>query len=323
MLTKLANWIAKPIIAWLVHERPHAEAPICDFDRLCYEIRSCDILLMEGRSPVSGIIQRVTQSSWSHAALYIGRLYDLDNPDLRALIQQHYKGNEDDQLLIESILGQGTVVSNINLYKDNHIRICRAVGLARQDAQRVITYAAGRLGMEYNVRHIFDLLRLLLPWSIIPKRIGSTIFNTNPGEATKQICSTLLAEAFSSVRFPILPHIKKTEDGNKVEYILRNPRLYTPSDFDYSPYFDIIKYPVYEMNGKPAYHHLPWSEREVYSNDKGELVEEELPRSEEIAKIPTSTDDTTKVNQPEASEASTENKRQTEINFQDDQTKSD
>jgi hypothetical protein len=68
----------------------------------------------------------------------------------------------------------------------------------------------------------------------------------------------MIAEAFSSVHFPILPHIKKNKDTG-IELFQRNPRLYTPRDFDYSPYFEIIKYPFVALDDQPAYRRLPWN----------------------------------------------------------------
>ena len=35
-------------------------------------IKPGDILLIEGRDHISGIIKYLTQSTWSHAALYVG-----------------------------------------------------------------------------------------------------------------------------------------------------------------------------------------------------------------------------------------------------------
>lgn len=80
----------------------------------------------------------------------------------------------------------------------------------------------------------------------------------------------MIAEAFYSVRFPILPLIHKQPDG-KIELIPRNTRLYTPSDFDYSPYFEIIKYPFFELSERTVYHDLPWNQDGVISDDDAGL----------------------------------------------------
>ena len=93
------------------------------------------MLLVEGRSRISEVIRQITQSSWSHAALYIGRIHDIQDPELREFVRAHFDGPDDTQLIIEGLLGKGTVISDLNTYKDDHIRICRPDGLSPKDAQ--------------------------------------------------------------------------------------------------------------------------------------------------------------------------------------------
>lgn len=251
------NKLKQKFINWLKNEQPAEEQPICDFARISYELRLCDILLIEGRSRISKIIQTITQSPWSHAALYIGRLHDIQNPVLQEKVKRHYQGVIGKQLIIESVLGEGTIVSSIEKYRDFHIRICRPTGLTQQDAQKVITSAIGHLGLQYDMRHNFDLARFLIPWRIIPRRWYSSLFTRNPGIPTKEICSLMIAESFMSVNFPILPIIK-TDKESGLQLYHRNPRLFTPRDFDYSPFFEIIKYPIIELSDTAIYQHLPW-----------------------------------------------------------------
>ena len=79
--------------------------PLSDYEKIRYELKPCDVLLVEGTSRVSEIIKLITQSPWSHAALYLGRLHDIEDPDLRRIVSQHYDGDAGDQLLVESLLG--------------------------------------------------------------------------------------------------------------------------------------------------------------------------------------------------------------------------
>lgn len=257
---QLIERLKKSIIEWLMRERRHPrEYPLCDFERIGYEVRPCDILLVEGRSRISDIIKLATQSAWSHAAIYIGRIHDVESAPLRAHIREHYDGPLDEQLVIESLLGKGTIISPLSKYRDAHLRICRPKGISRKDAQTVISYSISRLGMEYGIRHIIDLARLLLPWSILPRRWRSSLFDDRDNVSNKEICSSMLAEAFSSVKFPILPIIS-THKEKGVQFYQRNPRLFTPSDFDYSPFFEIIKYPLFELDGHTVYRSLPWTD---------------------------------------------------------------
>lgn len=271
MQFSLKNSISKWLVDLLIKQDEPSKFPLCDFDRICYEVRPCDVLLIEGRSRVAEVIKLITQSAWSHACLYIGRLHDIEDPNTRAQILKHYPDtNPNEQLIIEGILGKGTILSSIKEYKQDHIRICRPAGLARKDAQLVINYAVSRLGRAYDVRQIFDLARFLFPWTFIPRRWRSSLFQYSPGELTKESCSSLIAEAFSSVHFPILPVIKEHREKG-IELIQRFPKLYTPSDFDYSPFFEIIKYPIFELSDTPTYRNLPWKDG-AFSDDEGHVV---------------------------------------------------
>ncbi|MEH6636555.1 MAG: hypothetical protein V7700_13605 [Halioglobus sp.] len=253
----MINWIRSAIVNWLKHKKPLPQTPLSDFERIRHEVKACDVVLIEGRSRVSDVIKLVTQSSWSHAALYVGRLHDIENPQLREVLASHYQGNTDRQLIIESELELGTVVRALTIYEREHLRICRPRGLGFSDSQKVIGYAIGRLGTTYDVRHIFDLARFLFPWFIMPRRWRSTLFSTHPDKTTQTVCSTMIAEAFGHIQFPILPLVKHIE-GDRVQLFLRNPKLCTPSDFDYSPYFDIIKYPFLDFQHYTDQRLLPW-----------------------------------------------------------------
>ena len=105
------KWLGDKVIRWLVHERESAGTPFCDFNRLSFEIRPCDVLLVEGRSRVSEVIKNLTQSIWTHSALYIGRLHDIQDPQLREHIARFHHGDPDVQLIIEPLLGEGTVAA--------------------------------------------------------------------------------------------------------------------------------------------------------------------------------------------------------------------
>jgi hypothetical protein len=257
--------------SWLSHEIDTARAiPLSDFSRISNEVRLGDVLLIEGRSRISRIIRAVTLSPWTHAVFYMGRIADIEDNELRTAVQTRYPDYDSEQLVIESVLGKGTVLTPLKDYHKEHIRICRPRALTEKDAQQTLVFLLHRLGVDYSIRHILDLARFLFPWGLLPRRWRSSLFNHNADVPTKQICSSLIAEAFNSVKFPILPLIKKLPDG-KIEFILRNPRLYTPSDFDYSPYFEVVKYPFIELSEHSVYRELPWNQEGLLSNDEEDL----------------------------------------------------
>ncbi len=189
-----------------------------------------DVLLVEGNNNVSGIIKYLTQSTWSHAALYVGPIGERTAKDGEPLV------------LVEAVLGEGVVGVPLSKYQRFHTRICRPIGLTDDDRARVCTYAAERIGFDYDVKNIFDLLRLLMPLPV-PQRWRRRMMALGSGHPTRIICSALIAQAFESVRYPILPRVTMMESEAAREEILeiRHSSLYAPRDFDISPYFQLVK----------------------------------------------------------------------------------
>jgi hypothetical protein len=240
---KILHWLTTIFVNWFNKEvEPIRKFRLSDFNKLKYEVQPCDVLLIEGRKRISRIIKLITQTSWSHSALYIGRLMDIEDRAMQKKVSEFYQGEPQEQLVIESLLGKGTIISPLAKYAKEHIRICRPEEISHNDAQKVIRYCIKHLGVQYDFRQIFDLARLLLPWPLLPRKWHSSLFNYKPGSHIKESCSSLLAEAFQLVHFPIMPIIQ--QEGKNLKILPRNPRLFTPRDFDYSPFFKIVKYPM-------------------------------------------------------------------------------
>jgi hypothetical protein len=143
-----------------------------------------------------------------------------------------------------------------------------------------VEYAISRLGAAYDVRQIFDLLRFLFPWFILPRRWRSSLFQLKTGKSTATVCSTMIAEAFGQVQFPILPLVVRQSDGS-ARFYRRNPKLCTPSDFDYSPYFDIIKYPLTGNFSGTRYDQIDWhSMTELTPQQQGLYVDQTFTASQ-------------------------------------------
>src|SRR5438552_16224753 len=66
-----------------------------DPDALRAALKPGDVLLVEGNNHVSGVIKYLTQSTWSHAALYVGPIGERATPDGEPLV------------LVEANLGEG------------------------------------------------------------------------------------------------------------------------------------------------------------------------------------------------------------------------
>ncbi|MEK6595531.1 MAG: lipo-like protein, partial [Pseudomonadota bacterium] len=165
---------------------------------------------------------------------------------------------------VEADLEEGVRAVTLAYYAQMHTRICRPVGLSDEDRKRVVDYVIARIGQQYDLKHIFDLMRYLLPTPPVPTRFRRRLLSLGCGDPTRAICSTLIAQAFQSVRYPILPEIQRTWSDDPMHtdcyeeiYRIRHHGLLTPRDFDISPFFDIIKPTI--KNGFD-YRSLAWSD---------------------------------------------------------------
>lgn len=215
-------------------------------EELAATLKKGDVLLIEGNSRISSVIKYLTQSSWSHAVLFVG---DVSRPP---------RPGEEAKALLEVDINEGARVIPLSTYASRHTRICRPVGLSPEDIDKVIGHAVSRLGQRYDLKNIFDLARYLIPNPPIPSRWRRLALSLGSGDPTKAICSSLIAEAFQSVHYPILPEVflKKSQDpDSKEDYkevlYIRHHSLFAPRDFDVSPYFQIVK-PTIEEGFDPG-----------------------------------------------------------------------
>ena len=206
-----------------------------------------DILLIEGHNRISGIIKYLTQSTWSHAALYVGP------------IAGRVTTNGEPFELVESNLEDGVISVPLSKYLQSHTRICRPIGLVSEDIQSVCNYAIDRIGLQYDLKNLIDLARYLIPLPA-PQRWRRRMIALGSGDPTKLICSALIAQAFDGVGYPILPSITRvgSEHARQEIFHIRHSSLYTPRDFDISPYFAVIK-PTIEMGFD--YKKVKWAQK--------------------------------------------------------------
>lgn len=279
MFRSIKEKIWEFLVGVLTKKEESASLSPNDLECMRSSIKAGDVLLVEGRSRVGYIIKVISRSSWSHAAICIGSLNSIKDPELFARVAAYWDEDADEPLLVESEIDRGTVVTPLSHYSNYHMRICRPIGLTKVDRDHVIEYMVDRIGTAYSVHQLLDLARFLIPWwTIIPRRLHSTLFEHNAGESTKAVCSSMIAEAFGQVDFPILPLIQEDEQGT-FQLFRRNPRLYAPRDFDYSPFFDVIKCPLLRSDnniwGKPRtgyYRKLVWIDTPEAHADMGELI---------------------------------------------------
>jgi len=209
------------------------------------------VLLVEGNTRMSAAIKYLTQSMWSHAALYVG-----PRPELASTTGE-------DATLIEADVLEGVRAVPLSRYKNFRVRICRPVNLTESDRELLIQFVVQRLGYQYDLKNIMDLARYLLRFPV-PARLRRRLITFGSADPTRALCSPLIAHAFGAVRYPVLPIISRKNDGNpgradqvRELWRIRSHSLYAPRDFDISPFFEVVKPRIVKAFD---YQHAPWSE---------------------------------------------------------------
>jgi len=244
------RWTGRKLAHYLSAPRDGARVTTSRPDLLAATLRRGDVLLVEGTSRFSSAIRYITQSTWSHAALCVGDALGLS-------------ADGETIQFVEADINEGVRVMPLSHYVHWHTRICRPVGLTEIEIDGLIRYAAEHIGNQYDVRNVFDLARYLVRAPPVPDKYKRRLLSLGSGDPTRAICSSLIAAAFASVRYPVLPDVeiaraKGSAGKDQVREILhiRDSSLYAPRDFDVSPYFRIVK-PSLQAGFDP--HKLAWA----------------------------------------------------------------
>jgi len=172
-----------------------------------------DVVLASGRTRAAALVRRFTGSCWAHAAMYVGPLEE--GPDPRCIV--------------ESDIAEGVRAVPLTEFCGQRVLVLRPTGLAPDDRQKLADRIRARIGNRYDLAHAWALakavLRLPLPLRVPPVS----------ADATRFICSSLLAQAFVLVGYPILPaHVRiRDASGSDLRYV-------TPRDFASASGFEEI-----------------------------------------------------------------------------------
>ena len=243
-MNPISRALGERLAAFLTKSLPgYQRLDTVTIDLVAAALQTGDILLVEGNSRISTAIKYLTQSSWSHACLYIGEAGE-SSADLN---------------LIEADLREGVRLVSLDHFADFNLRICRPVGLTEADTRKLVEFARTKLGHTYDLRNVLDLIRYVIQKPAVPNRYRRAMLSLGSGEPTRAICSTLIAEAYQSINYPILPRREGDtgKNGEVPQFYKRHFTHFTPRDFDLSPYFCIVK-PTLE-NGF-NYQDLQWSD---------------------------------------------------------------
>ena len=250
-----------------------------DPDALRRRLRPGDVILVDGDQRVSEVIKYLTQSTWSHAVLYVGDALVRQRPaDQHALTAAH--GRDAHHMVVEALM-EGVIASPLSKYAGFNLRVCRPKGLRHEDAERVIREVTSQLGLQYDVKNLLDLARYFFPVSLIPRRLRRKALQLGSGLTTQVICTSMIGRAFQNVGFPIMPVLtpvpaRPPEPRRLRDRLLRRRQpapypgvfihephsLITPRDFDLSPYFEIVKLELLE---EPSfdYRRMQWADRDA------------------------------------------------------------
>jgi len=272
--------LTKPLHTYVLHV-PN------DLANLKKYIRKGDVILVEGNERISECIKYLTQSSWSHSMLYVGDEPLKRNPSKRVQFIEQY-GEDADFLVVEALVDSGVVLTPLSKYRDFNIRLCRPYNLSGADAREVMDEALRHVGDVYDIKNVIDLARYFFPVSLVPRRLRRQALQFGSGEPTRVICSSLLAECFDRVGFPIVAKFAQPPDPGAIPRrraiwrvrprpdthpygIMRrvSPTLVTPRDFDLSPYFEIVKFNVIE--------NLRFDYRKILWADDAQVIPEKKP----------------------------------------------
>ena len=242
-----------------------------DVANLRRAVRKGDVVLVDGDQRVSEVIKYLTQSSWSHSALYVGDELLRRFPERREQLVDQY-GIEAEHMIVEALMQGGVIASPLVKYATMNLRVCRPRGLRTDDLGRILDELMPQLGSRYDVQHILDLARYFFPVSLIPRRLRRKALEVGGGLTKNVICSSMIGRAFQNVGFPILPALTPAaaERQGWVDWLRRRKTLYpvlfhrqretliTPRDFDLSPYFDVVKFNAVEL-GAFDYKRIRWA----------------------------------------------------------------
>jgi len=258
------RWLTRHLADFLTQPLAHYERRGWnDMDALTRNIRKGDVLLVEGEQRVSAVIRYLTQSCWSHSALYVGDELLRRDDHLREEALACF-GDDAQHMIVEALM-HGVVASPLSRYHDLNIRVCRPHNLKPGDLKQILDEGIRTLGWRYDLRNVLDLMRYLLPVHVVPDRFRRTALHFGSGQPTEVICSSHIGQLFQEVGFPIAPHIEFPDSFDAPQprrrgllrlvfgyesgsytglFRKRHPGLLTPRDFDLSPYFEIVKFNV-------------------------------------------------------------------------------
>src|SRR4029077_17309967 len=171
---RLARYLATPIRS--------VQTVTASLEQLEATLEPGDVLLVEGNTRVSVAIKYLTQSTWSHAMFYVGDALGPPAP------------GEAPRVLVEADILYGIRAVPLSEASGMNTRICRPVGLSKEDLQKAIKFTVSRIGGRYDLKNVFDLARYLIPTPPVPTRWRRRMIAFGSGGPQRAIFSALIPQ---------------------------------------------------------------------------------------------------------------------------------
>jgi hypothetical protein len=210
LLVALTLYLSKPV------QRRGASETV-DLQSLAAVLLPGDVLLTDGNTRAAAIVRRATRSTWAHVALYVGPLEEGLDP----------------RCIVEADFVAGVRAVRLSELKARHLHVLRPTPLNDTDRRRLADWVVSRIGDKYDLAHAWALgtrlLRLPLPSRLSPPPSNAAEF------ARRFICSSLLAQAFLLVGYPIIPARHGMSPAGSADL-----RHLTPCDFESASIFEVV-----------------------------------------------------------------------------------
>ena len=210
LLVALATFLTQPV-------KRYSPATTTDPESLSAVLRNGDVLLTEGNTRAAALIKRLTHSTWSHVSMYVGPLEEGSDP----------------RCIVEADIAQGVRAIRLSELEGLNVRVLRPIGLNDALRSRLAEWVVSQIGGEYDLKHAWVLARSFL--GMPPKPSIPPAPNGIAESATRFICSTLLANAFALVGYPILPIHTAVTAVSTADH-----RYVIPGDFERASVFEVV-----------------------------------------------------------------------------------
>jgi hypothetical protein len=166
----LVSYLVAPVAAVESVQRPRKD--------LAALMQPGDVILVAGKTRFASLVCKLTQSTWSHVAIYVG--------------PGHH--NDAAHCIVEADVEAGVRMITLADLADHDIQVVRASRLPESSRQELIDYLLSRVGLSYDLNHVIELARLVM---FAPSPFGRWLSpkTMRRADPTRAVCSTLVAHA--------------------------------------------------------------------------------------------------------------------------------